>query len=1624
MSTKALLKQARECLVRKQYEDALDVVQRVLDAEPDNVNALLFRASACQNLNRFDESERALLTAVRAQEDNVLAWQGLEKLYEKTKDNAKWADALQRLVTMYTASKDGPKLLESVRKLTDVYKEMGDNDRWAQASRLLLPGTETHAVMSAAGQTLPPPADILKNIAATYERADADTTRREVELRRRRLGAGPLEQTKLQVAKEVTLASKVGSAYKDLLYFSSSLSEEDVLQTRTRLIAFLQQTLEFQVAEASTPSELVSQTRHDLLRLCEEAVRSRRPISTAYRVVLDLCDCSSAAEYHGETLNDAASLLEDDVGQMARALIQWTRQELTTEETATALQELVARTPNVLFGQYAVLLALRDLRDDAVLDVGAKCSALAAENCKLYGVEQPTLQTTIALASADCHLRIGGPNLPDAIALYRQVLEKNRSSLPALLGLSAAFTAMRQFQEARKCAVKVLELDPQSHSAHAALGWADFQNGQLEAAEQHLRTAIDFATRAADAESTMLNKQLSTYQCKLGFGSRLLDEKVLWASPDEQKRSDKAFAFAHFIQAAQLDPQSAEPFVYLGHYYREHGDHERAFKCYLKAYNLDPKDSEDSGHYLCQYYIQRDEEAVAVGVLRSLTQGNNRKLWAWKMLGYAELETGDHMSAVACFQTAVRIDSNDKQLWIGLGDGYVALGKYTASVKAFQRALELDPTCTLAACQHAFVQLKLGAYSDSIASFQAILQGQAENEDGSVRLLVAKHLADAYLAYAKDCLISTRYAACGEQLNLGVGAVWTAIQLRPTAACLWKLLGELLWHYCRVPSQTGQFDQHNVLANVRNHKHALSIVGKTTTPQQTEGSNATLQQLLLGAAHALSVAITLQPLPHVWYDLAVVLYCSAKLQSGDGGQQTSTLALSLKCVKHAVKNAQSAADDQLWNGMGVVAMLAGDVRLSQHCFIKANPVPWANLGVLYIQQQDKELANQAFIVAQTNDPDYVKAWLGQAVVADLWDSKEALDLFIHSFELSQGSEAEANFMFATRILRAVISTNRSRDSRTDIHCESAMRKYLEVYPYDAEAWNALGLLLEHSSQYPEAATCLERSQALFAQRADEAAASQVAANLGRVRCSLAEFDASAEAYMQVSQPTVLTKLGLGIALFFGQRLEESLHAFQDALTLVEGLDAALQNDVSMHLAQVLSALGAPQHIELATDQLLQCVARSPTELRPYALLCALGVATDNLNLTASTLQEFANAAPERLVAKDPSMHGAFLLSCFAQLQGDTLAGQRYLLKAIHRSPSLAQGWRHLAQYLLQHASHQASAVAATTAALHELVSNDPAAPAPALPEAVNMQAVSALIRNARTPESKRQSLRSYRMRPTNPNAQTAVACALLESPRGLPLANHHLHALCESHPDNRFYQLLRASALTNAFRFTAGKEASLLADAVGLCETVVTSSVDDDVVRAHALRTLGKVLWTNGDHDDAVLALRNAVETSPAQWAAWIELASLYFSTSKHASAEAVLATCLQAGEQLQSPTMQALAALQLLQQRAALGASNFTEALSSALSIVQAHAPLLSGLEPVIRALHSVSLLRSRQEPRAIKMLQTQVLARRKVPWAHYLLSYAHYSRKELDLAATAIDQECAVSPVLDAWRNALAQA
>uniref|UniRef100_A0A7N8XEI4 SKI3 subunit of superkiller complex n=1 Tax=Mastacembelus armatus TaxID=205130 RepID=A0A7N8XEI4_9TELE len=120
---KAALKSAREAIKNKEFKEALKHCKTVLKLEKNNYNAWVFIGLAASELEQPDQSQSAYKKAVELEPDQLLAWQGLANLYEKTDQwdfKVDLPNVYQKLVELY-ASSDRNKCYEVIKKLSDIY---------------------------------------------------------------------------------------------------------------------------------------------------------------------------------------------------------------------------------------------------------------------------------------------------------------------------------------------------------------------------------------------------------------------------------------------------------------------------------------------------------------------------------------------------------------------------------------------------------------------------------------------------------------------------------------------------------------------------------------------------------------------------------------------------------------------------------------------------------------------------------------------------------------------------------------------------------------------------------------------------------------------------------------------------------------------------------------------------------------------------------------------------------------------------------------------------------------------------------------------------------------------------------------------------------------------------------------------------------------------------------------------------------------------------------------------------------------------------------------------------------------------------------------------------------------
>uniref|UniRef100_A0A8C3RN06 Tetratricopeptide repeat domain 37 n=1 Tax=Chelydra serpentina TaxID=8475 RepID=A0A8C3RN06_CHESE len=122
---KAALKSARDAIRNKEYKEALKHCKAVLKQEKNNYNAWVFIGLAAAELEQPDQAQSAYKKAAELEPGQLLAWQGLANLYEKSnqtdvKENL--FNVYQKLLELYEST-DKQKWCEVCRKLVELYHQ-------------------------------------------------------------------------------------------------------------------------------------------------------------------------------------------------------------------------------------------------------------------------------------------------------------------------------------------------------------------------------------------------------------------------------------------------------------------------------------------------------------------------------------------------------------------------------------------------------------------------------------------------------------------------------------------------------------------------------------------------------------------------------------------------------------------------------------------------------------------------------------------------------------------------------------------------------------------------------------------------------------------------------------------------------------------------------------------------------------------------------------------------------------------------------------------------------------------------------------------------------------------------------------------------------------------------------------------------------------------------------------------------------------------------------------------------------------------------------------------------------------------------------------------------------------
>uniref|UniRef100_A0A8C4TUQ0 Tetratricopeptide repeat domain 37 n=1 Tax=Falco tinnunculus TaxID=100819 RepID=A0A8C4TUQ0_FALTI len=793
------------------------------------------------------------------------------------------------------------------------------------------------------------------------------------------------------------------------------------------------------------------------------------------------------------------------------------------------------------------------------------------------------------------------------------ILQLKAEALIKIADADAAEEAIRALEQVSQ---ELLLSYPDLAESHALQGFIHYSQKNYEQAESSFLNAIERKAEIAE------------YHQYLGL--------TYWFMSDETK---KGKALTQFLKAAKLDRYLGSAFHYLGNYYRDiAGDKSRARGCYKRAFELDGTD-EESGIAAVDLSVELGDTDTALSILNEVTEkaSPGTAKWAWLHRGLYYLRTGQPSQAVADLQAALRADPKDANCWESLGEAYLSRGSYATALKSFRKASELNPALVYSVYKAAAVEQILGKYENAIATYQQILK---KTEDYVPAL---KGLGECYLMLARSALDDYLDRKAVDYIDQALEFFTRATKYRPDVSCLWKLLGDTCTSV-----------------------HVISPTKvNVQVPGYLLGQNAGKQilkkiKLLRLGGRCYGRALKLMPLPSIWCDLGINFYRQAEHLTAVGtdmNEISELLEKSLQCLKKAVR--LDSKNHLYWNALGVVASCSaiGNYALAQHSFIKSvqaeqiNVVAWTNLGVLYLATGNIEQAHEAFKIAQSLEPSYLLCWIGQALIAESVGSYDTMDLFRHTTELSmhtEGAKGYAHWVCSTLQDKSNRNTELYTYNIVEMNAIPAaqvvLSKYTERNPDDASAFIMLGYLNEYLHLKRQAADAYE-SYCYILHTCDFCFYS-----------ALGQCEKAIEVYMSTPLTDFDSIVGIALAYFKKGLLEESIKAYEKALSVAESEQS------KAHILTALAIIEYKQNkVDAAKTLLFKCSSLKEPTMESLKALCTLGLVKQDATLATAALKELLKHEK-----RDDGIYETCLIaSAVYALQGKNVEVQREVCRAIH-----------------------------------------------------------------------------------------------------------------------------------------------------------------------------------------------------------------------------------------------------------------------------------------------------------------------------------------------------------------------
>lgn len=842
-------------------------------------------------------------------------------------------------------------------------------------------------------------------------------------------------------------------------------------------------------------------------------------------------------------------------------------------------------------------------------------------------------------------------NHPEAAALFDDILGRKPTATAALLGVGLIFQEQADYEKASSFLDRALARDPGNLRIATEAAWSKALNGNLEEGLRDLKALLE-EIKSEKVQQLGLKSQTSY---RVG--------RCLWKlHPGKVERKDRKGAYAYFLAAVKANPEFAPAYTGLGLYYADYAkDKKRARQCFQKAFELSASEIHAAERLARIFADDGDWDIVEVVAQRAIDSGaprpppgSKRKgvSWPFAAMGIVQMNKQEYPKAVVSFQAALRISPNDYHSWLGLGESYHSSGRYNAAQRTLEHAQGFATEDSIEAVDAWFarymlanVHRELGDYEEALKGYRAVLEIRP-NDTGIAIALLQTLVERAWLSVETGFFgLAVR---CAEE---AFAYSESKVDTLSGVFNFWKVVGDACAIFTRLPGR---------ITNLH-ASHALQILSKTTAGPETDVlkdvDNVTLDGVQADLdASALKQVTLLAILAHkqavkaasqdfhaqavAWYNLGWTEYraysCLSKETSATSqGKLSRYTKASVRCFKRAIELEAGNAD--FWNALGVVTTSLNP-SVAQHSFIRSlhlnerSARTWTNLGTLYMLQEDYELAHNAFSRAQSTDPEYAHAWLGEGLIAlTVGDTREALSHFTHAADIADASSLPVKGLYVAAEFDNILSSNLGQTDLAKLIQPIFVLQQLQTQAANPVMYRHLTALLQErvgdfaaasanldsvcsyaETRYEESESAMDLAQFVLAKadlaRVQLAAGenSSAAENAGTVLDLSAEADALALSGDKTRRLRLSSHLTAGLANYSLGSMDDAIEMFRAAL---EESNAA--PDIVCLLSQVLWAKGGIEEKSVAKDQLFDCIGKHAGHVRATCLLGAMSAIDDD-----------------------------------------------------------------------------------------------------------------------------------------------------------------------------------------------------------------------------------------------------------------------------------------------------------------------------------------------------------------------------------------------------------------------------